>query len=563
MPPQRAPILSIGYEFEAWIPCLFNDLKDEYHPLQNDGREFFPTGTVSTNGEPRTQEPWKYDEDNAAEPDWMPNTGRVPTQESENGMLDALRKLFRNVLASKGPDLVSDLNMERVDLGPLKQGVNELYQQYTVYADRGLVADKEPSAYRRDSQVYVGYYYFNAVEVRTPAFSKANKGNHQTMCGQIESILTALTRTYPVSINAGADVWYKPPAKRKSTAKALRAESRCGTHIHVGAEGVLEYLEAPEDPESPSPAFQAALSMTMSKRIFAAKKILTLYWLIEPEIQQLHASWRSKDMRYSGLLREHTNLAYYFSLKKDEEKPLHPYHKYEEEKNLAANHYDKAKFDKELEGISKTHQIPASELEQHEKLAARVLNKLTKTKSGTAGDREAIATIWKARSMDQLAWLCSNHFGNRRGSLCLHQLLPWNSDFAGGAVREPKRRIGTVEYRYMQASLDPEAVLAWADVVIKMTEPCVTGGHGRLRRVPPPGRGAPGRAWRPQGVRQEAGLGREQPPVPVLQREHPAQIRRGGQSQDYEGRCREHPGAQAETARPICRCKTLKDRGNL
>ncbi|KAK7937267.1 uncharacterized protein PG986_014135 [Apiospora aurea] len=466
----------MGYEFEAWIPCLFNDLKDEYHPLQNDGREFFPTGTLSTNGEPRTEAPWKYDEDNAAGPDWMPNTDRVPTPESENGMLDALRKLFRKVLASKGPDLVSDLSMERVDLGPLKQGVNELYQQYTVYADRGLVADKDPSPYRRDSQVYVGYYYFNAVEVRTPAFSKANKHNYQTMCGQIESILTALTRTYPVSINAGADVWYKPPAKRISTAKALRAESRCGTHIHVGAEGVLEYLEAPEDPENPTPAFQAALGITMSKRIFAAKKTLTLYWLIEPDIQQLHASWRSKDMRYSGLLREHTNLAYYFSLKKDEEKPLHPYHRYEEEKNLAANHYDKAKFDKELEGVSKTHQIPASELEQHEKLAARVLNKLTKTKSGTAGDREAIATIWKARSMDQLAWLCSNHFSNRRGSLCLHQLLPWNSDFAGGAVREAKRRIGTVEYRYMQASLDPEAVLAWADVVMKMTEPCVTGG---------------------------------------------------------------------------------------
>ncbi|KAK8022764.1 hypothetical protein PG993_013531 [Apiospora rasikravindrae] len=364
--------------------------------------------------------------------------------------------------------------MERVDLGPLKQGVNELYQKYTVYADRGLVADKEPSPYRRDSQIYGGIYYFNAVEMRTPAFRSANNEGYETMCEQIRSVLTAFAWSFAASTNATSFVWYQPPEKIKSKAKALCAESRCGIHIHVGAKGVLEYLEAPEDPERPTPAFQRALSTTMSKRIFAAKKILTIYWLLEPEIQQLHASWRSKDSRYSGLLREHTNLAYYFSLKEDEDKSLHPYHEYEEERNKAANHYDKAKFDKELEGVSNTHQISANELEQHGKLAAMVLDKI-ETKNGTDADRKATATIWKARSMDQLAWLASNHFGNRRGSLCLHQLLPWNSDFAGGGVREPKQRIGTVEYRYMQASLDPDAVIAWADVVMRMTEVCTTG----------------------------------------------------------------------------------------
>lgn len=487
------PVLSLGFEFEFWIPLLFNDLKNKQHPLKSDGRKLFLTGTESANGEAWSGKPWVYDRDNPAHANWRPNTHRVPTKESENVMLDGIRKLLRKAVTPQGADLVSDLNIERTELGPLLNGVHDLYQRYTVYADRGLVADKQLGGYRKDSQVYVGQYYFDAVEVRTPAFTEANNGNYRNMCGQIESVLTAITQTYPVSINAGADVWYEPPDYIKTEEKALRAESRCGTHIHVGAAGVLEYLEVPKDPKNPSPKELAALNESMSKRIFAAKKIVTLYWLVEPQIQWLHASWRSEDSRYSGLLREHTNLASYLA-PSERKQELHPYHKHEEANNKASNHYDKKKFDEELQGQSKSRQLSAAELKQHEGLA-EMLSGVIRLKGGTQKDQDAIAIIWKTRNMDQLAWLVSNFFGNRRGSLCLHQLLPWDSDFRGGGVRKEMQRIGTVEYRFMQASLDADAVLAWADVVMKMTEGCVTGGTDDfmdfIRRVVPRHLGEP------------------------------------------------------------------------
>ncbi|KAK7960397.1 hypothetical protein PG988_011611 [Apiospora saccharicola] len=210
----------------------------------------------------------------------------------------------------------------------------------------------------------------------------------------------------------------------------------------------------------------------MAPRILAAKKLLTLYWLVEPNLQELHASWRSEDARYSGLLRTHSNLAFYPQVKEKAgvKQPVQHWFHETDDRLQKEGSYEKAFYNlKDFNGVSE---------KPSDTSIVQILRKTLGTRV-TEHSWAAIDTIWKTANMDQLAWLASSYFGNRRSSLNLHQLLPPGNKFSGGSVRKSDQRTGTMEFRLMQGSFDVNAIAAWTDVVLQLTEACVTGDQAR------------------------------------------------------------------------------------
>ncbi|KAK7909020.1 hypothetical protein PG985_014898 [Apiospora marii] len=363
--------------------------------------------------------------------------------------------------------VISEVSQEHPELA--------VHQKHNVVRERGIEQNferllKGPKGFdlkkhlsRLDSQVLRDMAYFVGFEYR-PMIYKNVRAIYEDIWGELRPVVSALTQGFPISVNAGNNVYFWLPEDVPGKQRVQQGEARSGLHIHVGADGVFEHLD---------PGLKAEeLGAKMVQRVLAIKKLLTLYWLVEPNLQTLHASWRSEDARYSGLLRVHSNLAFYPQVREKAgvKQPVQHWH-HEEEDRLIDGGYKTAFYNLDTFNAAsdKLTDTPIVEI-LRKKLGARM----------TDHDRAAIETIWETTNMDQLAWLASSYFGNRRSSLNLHQLLPPRCQFAGGSVREEEKRTGTVEFRLMQGSFDIDAIAAWTDVVLQLTEACITDDQDRF-----------------------------------------------------------------------------------
>ncbi|KAK8123371.1 hypothetical protein PG999_003289 [Apiospora kogelbergensis] len=449
------PSLGLGFEFEWWEAALYDDLADKDYPFKG-YRKFKTTGTIHTGEKPDDEVlTGNYDDHNPAPDGWNPNKFRMPPKEVVNEMLGSLRKTIADALISEPAAMVSDLDKEHPGVVQLENGVSSAFTKYTAHRDDGRERNlaEKPRHWRKDTHVFERIFYFVALEMRTKVFTEANKKEGDQMRKELGLILKEIPKNHNVSVNAGNDALYI----NEKSSLPQPGEARAGMHIHVSAAGVFDTVTEKTD------------ANIMGKRIIASKKLLTLYWLVEPDIMKLHASWRSRDSRYAGLLRRHSNLAFSLSKWVTSDTAIEPHWGYEAEEaeNKKNHHYNEVNFDNDQGQWSQNDLGPVGE-------KVKAVVQLRGDNAEQQRTQRAIEKIWMCKNMDQLVWLCSSHFGNRRGAISLNQLLATDSQYKGGGVREAAQRLGTVEFRAMQGSFNYDAVVAWSEVVMQMTEPCVT-----------------------------------------------------------------------------------------
>ncbi|KAI0146072.1 hypothetical protein F4776DRAFT_660940 [Hypoxylon sp. NC0597] len=207
----------------------------------------------------------------------------------------------------------------------------------------------------------------------------------------LEITCRTLRTEFLVSINAGKE--------------SKAASSRCGTHIHWGLSGT-EY------------------------DLLTVKRVLTLMWVAEETLMDLHATWR-QNAKYNALLQQGTNIATV---------------------NIS-------KLPSWITNLSKgkwTH-----DMEQN--VPSRVQGSLHCNKP-------KIHWLWRAETMNDLAMLVGEAKKSRRASVAITELLPATSNFPGKVRRS---QLNTIEFRHMQGSLHPTLIVAWISITAEIMRRCV------------------------------------------------------------------------------------------
>ncbi|KAI1484077.1 hypothetical protein F4774DRAFT_8810 [Daldinia eschscholtzii] len=221
-----------------------------------------------------------------------------------------------------------------------------------------------------------------------------------TMKSDFDSICRTFRSNYLVSVNSGKD--------------SGSASSQCSTHIHWGLSGV-EY------------------------DLVTIKRILTLMWIAEDKLMELHASWRKHANKYAALLQTGTNMG----TGNDSRLPswINDPGKgnwfYEMEQNAPPNVWESL------------HQ-----------------------------DKPKVQWLWRAETVEELAMLVGEPKKSRRASIGLMELLPATSNFPGKVRRS---QLNTIEFRQMQASFDPALVTAWIEVTATIMKLCVDSPPDHFR----------------------------------------------------------------------------------
>ncbi|KAL7626184.1 hypothetical protein AAE478_002954 [Parahypoxylon ruwenzoriense] len=208
----------------------------------------------------------------------------------------------------------------------------------------------------------------------------------------LEITCRVLRANYLVSVNAGKD--------------AENRSSRCATHVHWGMGGA-EY------------------------DLGTIKRILTLMWVTEEKLMNLHATWRQNAGKYAALLQKGTNMA-----------------------------------------RNNTSKLPGwvSDLDKGDWIREMDQNVPPVLQGSLHGNKPKIQWLWRAETVDDLARLVGEASKSRRASVAITELLPATSSF-GGKVRQSQ--LNTVEFRHMQGSLDPALIAAWIDVTAGIIRQCV------------------------------------------------------------------------------------------
>ncbi|KAI0851065.1 hypothetical protein F5Y00DRAFT_25799 [Daldinia vernicosa] len=212
------------------------------------------------------------------------------------------------------------------------------------------------------------------------------------MKSDFDSICRILRANYLVSVNAGKD--------------SGSASSRCGTHIHWGLSGV-EY------------------------DLITIKRILTLMWVVEERLMELHASWRQLANKYAALLQTGTNMA-----------------------------------------ADNTPKLPSwiDDLGMGDWVHEMEQNVPPSVRESLHRNKPKVQWIWRAETVEELAMLVGEPNKSRRASIGLMELLPATSNFPGKVRRS---QLNTIEFRHMQGSLHPTLVTAWIEVTAAIMQPCV------------------------------------------------------------------------------------------
>ncbi|XDG00613.1 hypothetical protein ABKA04_000228 [Annulohypoxylon sp. FPYF3050] len=209
---------------------------------------------------------------------------------------------------------------------------------------------------------------------------------------ELEAVCKTLRKNYSVSINAGKD--------------SIHGSSRCSVHAHWGISG-KEY------------------------NLCTVKRILTLMWVIEDKLMDLHAAWRWEARKYAALLKHGTNIA-------------------------ADN---TSKLPDWIDNLGKGGW--SHEMEQN--VPAKVRNSLHM-------NRPKVQWVWRAGTVEDLVMLVGEVNKSRRASVAITELLPAASNFAGKVRRS---QLNTIEFRHMQGSLDPTLIAAWIEVTASIMCRCI------------------------------------------------------------------------------------------
>ncbi|KAI1467055.1 uncharacterized protein F4812DRAFT_459906 [Daldinia caldariorum] len=203
------------------------------------------------------------------------------------------------------------------------------------------------------------------------------------MKSDFNSVCRTFRTNYLVSVNAGKD--------------SGSASSQCGTHVHWGLSGT-EY------------------------NLVTIKRILTLMWVAEDKLMELHASWRKYANKYAALLQTGTNMG----VDNDSKLPG---------------------WIDDLGDGSWVH-----EMEQN--VPPNVWGSLHQNKP-------KVQWLCRAETVDELAMLVGEPKKSRRASIGLMELLPATSEFPGKVRRS---QLNTIEFRQVQGSFKPALVTAWIEV---------------------------------------------------------------------------------------------------
>ncbi|OTA66511.1 hypothetical protein K449DRAFT_402585 [Hypoxylon sp. EC38] len=208
----------------------------------------------------------------------------------------------------------------------------------------------------------------------------------------LEITCKTLRAGFLVSINAGKE--------------SKDASSRCGTHIHWGLSGT-EY------------------------DLLTVKRVLTLMWVVEETLMDIHATWRQNAKKYDALLQQGTNIA--------------------------------------TDNISKLPSWTA-DLNKGEWTHDMEQNVPPTVQGSLHCNKPKIQWLWRAETMNDLAMLIGEAKKSRRASVGITELLPAVSDFPGKVRRS---QLNTIEFRHMQGSLHPTLIAAWISVTAEIMRRCV------------------------------------------------------------------------------------------
>ncbi|KAI2469278.1 hypothetical protein F4781DRAFT_229844 [Annulohypoxylon bovei var. microspora] len=214
----------------------------------------------------------------------------------------------------------------------------------------------------------------------------------ESMRSELEAVCRMLRANYPVSINAGRD--------------SIHGSSRCSVHVHWGISG-KQY------------------------NLLTVKRVLTLMWVIEETLMDLHATWRQDARKYAALLQQGTNMA-------------------------AGNTSKLPSWVDSLGNGDWSH-----DMEQNVPIEVR---------ESLHQNRPKVQWIWRAETVDDLVMLVGEVNKSRRASVAITELLPAASDFTGKVRRS---QLNTIEFRHMQGSLNPALIAAWIEVTASIMRRCV------------------------------------------------------------------------------------------
>ncbi|KAI1094455.1 hypothetical protein F5B19DRAFT_499792 [Rostrohypoxylon terebratum] len=149
-------------------------------------------------------------------------------------------------------DDAPELNQEDARLGSFDEFCYSSYKQSSIVPEETMIWPDPKNGKRM------------AVRPET------EEGHSFLAWSELEAVCRTLLSNYSVSINAGKD--------------SIHGSSRCSVHVHRGMSG-KEY------------------------DLLTVKRVLTLMWVIEDRLMDLHAAWRRDARKYAALLQHGTNIA--------------------------------------------------------------------------------------------------------------------------------------------------------------------------------------------------------------------------------------------------------------
>ncbi|KAI2618648.1 hypothetical protein GGS26DRAFT_595743 [Hypomontagnella submonticulosa] len=299
--------------------------------------------------------------------------------------------VYREKGHPKDTDEVSELSDTEPMLGEFEKFCYNAYMKNTIVPEETMIwTDPKANGGRLDvrPETQDGYFWLG-FELVSKAYQFRDLESSRS---DLESICRVLRGNYLVSINAGRD----------STSRS----GRCGTHVHWGLSG-REY------------------------DLLTVKRVLTLMWVVEERLMELHATWRKDAGKYAALLQKGTN--------------------------MAAD--DTTKLPNWVGNLGKGDWM--NEMEQN------VPSEIW----GTPYDnRLKVKWLWRAGTVGDLAMLVGEANKSRRASVGIMELLPATSAFPGMVRRS---QLNTIEFRHMQGSLHPTLIVAWIEVTAQIMRRCV------------------------------------------------------------------------------------------
>ncbi|CAJ2506103.1 Uu.00g002330.m01.CDS01 [Anthostomella pinea] len=290
-------------------------------------------------------------------------------------------------------DEVEGQPADDVKLGPFRGYRYTAYENTTVIPEETMIwtdplVDGRRMLVRPAAQE--GYFWLG-FEVVSKAYLWQER---QRAEAHLERTCRVLRANYRLSVNTGIT--------------SVKDSSRCSVHIYWGIRGL------------PLP-------------LHNLKRLLTLLWVAEAKLLDLHATWKQEAIKYAAPLQKRTNMA-----------------------------------------MDKTDMLP-SWVDEDDAHAAPWRDEMERNvppfvSQALHNGKAKVPWLWRAETVEDLAKLVGESDRSRKAAIAVTEHLPPQSEF-WGKVR--KSQLNTVEFRHMQGSLEPELVAAWIHVTARITEVCV------------------------------------------------------------------------------------------